>query len=64
MASESSTIVQIYGQVQFLENQAVETGGVMYLGKGATTRVTEKVLFKANTAATGGCFYLEKGSQV
>ncbi len=59
-----TAIVHISGLAQFVQNEAVDSGGVLYLGKGATGRVMEAPFFRANSAATGGCFYLAKSAQV
>jgi hypothetical protein len=59
-----TALAQISSGATFNQNEAVGSGGVMYMCRGATARVTERAVFTGNTAATGGCIFLPKGSQV
>jgi predicted outer membrane repeat protein len=62
--ASAKVIMQISGKAKFTSNEAVEAGGVIYLGEGAKARFIDKALFRANIAATGGSVFLAKGSQV
>jgi len=59
-----TAIVQISSGALFTQNEAVGSGGVMYMCKGSTARVIERATFRGNTAATGGCVFMPRGSQV